>query len=216
LFTNCNYVSPAGVTCNYPILVGQLPAYCNGHIDLVGGLPKETKPVPRKRKVPGEDDNKPELKKKVKEETKPPTTKVPDLKKMPIKKAPEKGHNGPPPPGPPLNPYYPTMHQSPVFLPHLLGRGTVPTAVPMPQYLNPRLYMQEGMRKVSDGNAEEQHKMNMNAMAGMAGRPDAFIHPTFFYHPGLLFNQQMKIPSQDSTIIPPPVPTPEVEKKVNT
>ena len=62
-------MSPNGISCNYPILVGQTPSYCNGHIDLIGN--KESKPPTRKRKAPGEGEDKVELKKKVKEEKTP-------------------------------------------------------------------------------------------------------------------------------------------------
>lgn len=94
------------------------------------------------------------------------------------------------PPPPVTQSYFQSMQQ-PVFLPHLL-RGNVPTAVPMPQYLNPRMFLQEGMRKI-EGKEGEQ----VNPLAGMTARPEAFMHPTFFYHPGLLFSQPMKMPTQD-------------------
>jgi hypothetical protein len=53
LFTHCAYVNPqGGAQCTYPIIVGQNPPYCNGHIDLV--IPKEAKPS-KKRKGPDDD-----------------------------------------------------------------------------------------------------------------------------------------------------------------
>jgi len=209
-------VSPSAVSCNYPILVGQNPPFCNGHIDLVGN--KETKVTStRKRKLPGEggEDNqqeKPKTEPRIKKpkEEKPIVTKMSDVVKrlqQPIKKhiLPSEKMTSTPilassqPSG---SPYFPSM-QSPMFLPHLL-RNNVPSAVPMAQYLNPRIY--ENMRRVPTGDGKEgddQHKINP------MGRPDAFV-PTFFYHPGLIFNQPIKMQ--------PPIPPiqehpPEPEKK---
>jgi hypothetical protein len=193
LFTNCMYTSPTGVSCNYPILVGQTPAFCNGHIDLVGNK-EPNKPPPRKRKPVGDDDKPTETKKR-KEDGKA-QTKVGEAlaKRVQAKKSAMPGDKPMIPPPPVTQSYFQSMQQ-PVFLPHLLGRGSVPTAVPMPQYLNPRMFMQEGLRKL-DGKEGE---MPMNPLAGLAGRPE-FMHPTFFYHPGLLFSQPMKMPTPE----PPP------------
>ena len=67
----------------------------------------------------------------------------------------------------------------------------------MPQYLNARMY--EGLRKVTmdgkdmDGTeGKQQHKVNQ--MPTMA-QPNAFMHPTFFYHPGIIINPHLKMPT---------------------
>lgn len=68
------YTSPTGVSCNYPILVGQTPPFCNGHIDLVGNKEQPNKPPPRKRKPVGEEDRPTDAKRK--REDKPQLAKV--------------------------------------------------------------------------------------------------------------------------------------------
>lgn len=60
LFTSCTYTNQNGTVCNYPILVGQNPPYCNAHAESVGGS-KDQKIVRKRKTISTEPDEKPSL-----------------------------------------------------------------------------------------------------------------------------------------------------------